>query len=110
MTTLVLKQMKANQMSNSTLATIMKNGFGNFCKKADHAEAIISHETERGFAIAQANKCRKSGDDTGYGKWLSQARKYTYLSLKEAVASGIVADASLSNVKHGSLALMERMK
>ncbi len=88
----------------------MKIGFGNFCKKADHAEAIISHETERGFALVQANKCRKNRDDAGYGQWLSQARKYTALSLKETVASGIVADASLANVKHGSLSLMERMK
>jgi hypothetical protein len=62
-----------------------------------HAEAIISYETERRYSLAQASKCRKRGDDCGYGKWMDQARHYTMESLKETSKAGIVGNSAYAN-------------
>jgi hypothetical protein len=75
----------------------MKMALGNLCSKADHAEAIISYETERRYSLAQAAKCRKRGDDCGYGKWMDQARRYTTESMKETSKAGIVGNSAYAN-------------
>jgi hypothetical protein len=58
----------------------------------DHADAIISHETDRRFALEQADNCKKRLDCKGAQEWMQQAHKFALASMKETSLAGIVGN------------------
>jgi hypothetical protein len=91
------------------IANVMKILRRACTKHIDHADNIISAETERGFALAQAAKCRRRGDDKGYGKELKQAHKFILASLRETAEAGIIGNHIYADKKASSVELIARM-
>lgn len=77
-------------------------------KHLDHADNIISHETERQYALAQAKKCERRLDCKGEQEWRKQAHKFALASMRESTMAGIIGNAKHAG-ETSSVELIGRM-